>query len=84
MHADGDRAENEARYESLIYRLQSESSRDRFGILNKEYMDEVQSWNENLAKYQTNSHNFWIGIFYPDRAITGVELIELEDMRFRN
>lgn len=82
--ADGYRASNERRYEALIYKAQAESIRDEFGIVNKEYIDEVQRWNEDVVKYQTFSHSFWIGIFYPSRAYDGFETINLEDIKMRD
>lgn len=82
--ADGLRAKNEQRYEALIYKAQTESIRDEFGIVNKEYIDEVQSWNEDVAKYQAYSNSFWIGIFYPHRAFDGFETINLEDIKMRD
>ncbi len=83
VSADGLRVKNEQRYEALIYKAQAESIRDEFGIVNKEYIDEVQSWNEDVAKYQAYSNSFWIGIFYPDRAYDGFETINLEDIKMR-
>lgn len=81
--ADGERAKNEQRYKSLVYKSQTESIRDEFGIVNKEYIDEVQAWNEDLAKYQSYSHNFWIGIFYPKRQYDGFEFIDLESIKMK-
>lgn len=80
---DGYRASYEQRYNALIYKSQTESIRDEFGIVNKEYIDEVQAWNEDLAKYQTYSRNFWIGIFYPKRQYEGFEFIDLESIKMR-
>lgn len=82
--ADGERASNEQTYNSLVYKSQTEAIRDEFGIVNKEYIDEVQGWNEYLAKYQSYSHNFWIGIFYPKRAYDGFEFIDLESIRMKD
>lgn len=84
VSADGFRAKNEQRYNALMYKAQTESIRDEFGIVNKEYIDEVQSWNEDVAKYQTYSNSFWIGIFYPHRAYDGFETINLEDIRIKD
>lgn len=81
--ADGTRRQYEQRYKALVYKSQTESIRDEFGIVNKEYIDEVQEWNEDLAKYQSYSHNFWIGIFYPKRQYDGLEFIELENIKMR-
>ena len=80
LSVDGCRAKNEVRYEALIYKSHTESVRDQFGILNKAYIDEVQSWNEDLAGYRSCSENFWIGIFFPDRAVDGFEFINLENV----
>lgn len=83
VSVEGYRASYEQRYNALIYKAQTESIRDEFGIVNKEYIDEVQAWNEDLAKYQTYSHNFWIGIFYPKRQYEGFEFIDLESIKMR-
>lgn len=83
VSAGGDMASNKQRYAALVYKAQTESIRDEFGIVNKEYIDEVQEWNEDLAKYQTYSESFWIGIFYPKRAYEGFETIDLEDIKMR-
>lgn len=82
--ADGIKASNEQTYNALVYKAQTEAIRDEFGIANKEYIDEAQAWNENLAEYQSYSHNFWIGIFYPKRAYEGFEFIDLESVKMRD
>ena len=84
ISADGLRASNEQRYNALVYKSQTEAIRDEFGIVNKEYIDEVQAWNEDLTKYQSYSHNFWIGIFYPKRAYDGFEIIDLQSIRMKD
>lgn len=82
--ADGDKAMWEQRYKALIYKSQTESIRDEFGIVNKEYIDEIQKWNEDLAKRQSYSHNIWISIFYPKRKYDGLEFIDLENIKMRD
>lgn len=84
VQAGGTRASNEQTYNALVYKAQTEAIRDEFGIVNKEYIDEVQTWNEYLAKYQSYSHNFWIGIFYPKRAYDGFEFIDLKSIRMKD
>lgn len=84
ISADGLRASNEQRYNALVYKSQTEAIRDEFGIVNKPYIDEAQAWNEDLAKYQSYSHNFWIGIFYPKRAFDGFEFIDLQGIKMRD
>lgn len=81
--ADGIRASSEKRYETLIYKSQTENIRDDFGIINKEYIDEIQEWNEDLAAGKEYSHNFWIGIFYPKRQYDGFEFIDLESIKMK-
>ena len=65
----GDRASlelNQERYNALIYKVESDSYRDEFGLLNKEVIDEIQEWNEDLAFRKSNQRDFWIGIFIPN------------------
>lgn len=81
--ADAERAAKEQQYQALVYKAQTESIRDEFGIINKEYIDEIQTWNQELAKYQSYSHNFWIGIFFPKQIYDGLEFIDWESVRMR-
>lgn len=83
ISADGCKAKYEQTYSALIYKSQTESIRDEFGIVNKEYIDEVQEWNEGLSKYKACSDNFWIGIFYPKKVYQDLELIDLEEIKMR-
>lgn len=80
--ATGERAANVQRYNALIYKAQTESIRDEFGIVNKEYIDEIQAWNEEFARYQVYSQNLWISIFYPEKY-EGCALIELESIEMK-
>ena len=59
-------AQTNERYEALCYKLETENARDEFGLLNKEIIDEIQEWNEEIAKYQSLQDNFWLGIYYPN------------------
>ena len=52
-------------YNALIYKAETESIRDEFGVVNKEYIDDIQEWNEDVAFGKTIQDNIWIGIFYP-------------------
>ena len=63
--ADGKYQQYKQRYDALLFKTQEEFLRDEFGLLNKEFVDEVQFWNEDIAKYKAYSNNGWIGIFYP-------------------
>ena len=83
VSASGTKAKLEQTYNALIYKSQTESIRDEFGIVNKEYIDEVQSWNEEISKCKTYSNNFWIGIFYPKKVYQDLKLIDLEEIKMR-
>ena len=57
--------QNKERYNALIYKVENNAYRDDFGLLNKEVIDEVQAWNEDVIYYQNMQKNFWVGICYP-------------------
>lgn len=78
--SDTDMAINQETYKSLVYKAEAEAIRDEFGIVNKEYIDEIQNWNTDIVKYQTLTHNFWVGIFYPD-WYDEFETIDLEKIK---
>ena len=80
--ANGEKLANEQRYDSLIYKAGTESIRDEFGIVNKEYIDEVQAWNEDVIKYKEWQRDFWIGIFIPN-IYDDFETIDLENIQFK-
>ena len=53
-------------YKAITYKVESGACRDEFGLLNKEVIDEIQSWNESVIYNQKMQNDFWVGIFYPD------------------
>lgn len=75
--ADAQVAGNNERYEALCYKLESDKVRDELGLLNKDIVDEIQAWNEDIAKYQELQDNFWVGVYYPN-IYDQFEIIELE------
>lgn len=77
---DGYVASNEERYEALCYKAYSEHCRDEFGLLNKEVVDEIQEWNEDVMKYQKLQDDFWVGIFYPN-VYDQFETIEYSEIK---
>lgn len=80
--SEGVRLAYEQRYESLIYKARTESIRDEFGIINKDYIDEIQAWNENVVKLKNWEKDFWIGIFVPN--IYGeFETIDLSEISYK-
>ena len=64
--ADSYVAKSNERYEALCYKVETENAVDEFGLRNKEIIDEVQEWNEEIAEYKALQDNFWIGIYYPN------------------
>lgn len=64
--ADSYVAKSNERYEALCYKVETENAVDEFGLRNKEIIDEVQKWNEEIAEYKALQDNFWIGIYYPN------------------
>ncbi len=80
--SEGVRLAYEQRYESLIYKAKTESIRDEFGVINKDYIDEIQEWNENVVKLKNWEKDFWIGIFVPN--IYGeFETIDLSEISYK-
>ena len=53
-------------YKAITYKVESGACRDEFGLLNKEIIDEIQSWNKSVIYNQKMQNDFWVGIFYPD------------------
>lgn len=80
--AIGEKTILEQRYDALTYKSQTESIRDEFGIVNKDYIDEVQEWNEDIASNKRMQRDFWLGIFIPN-IYDDFELIELDSIQYR-
>lgn len=59
-------AKYKERYKAITYKIESDTCRDEFGLLNKEVIDEIQDWNEDITYKKNAAHNFWIGIYNPD------------------
>ena len=53
-------------FDAITYKVESGACRDEFGLLNKEVIDEIQSWNESVIYHQKMQNDFWVGVFYPD------------------
>ena len=63
---NGTIAQMDETYKALCFKAESDFARDELGLLNKEIVDEIQSWNETIVYKQKMQDNFWVGIFYPD------------------
>lgn len=75
--ADATKAVNTERYEALIYKIESGVCSDDFGLLNKEIIDDIQDWNEYLARNKALEQDKWIGAFYPN-IYSDFDFIEYE------
>lgn len=72
----------EEQYKGIIYKMQTQECRDEFGILNKEFVDEIQEWNMTIASGQGYQHDFWVGIFCPP-IYDDFELIDLNGFAYK-
>lgn len=54
------------RYNAITYKVESGACRDEFGLLNKEVIDEIQDWNEDVTYCKNFQKDFWVGIFVPN------------------
>ena len=57
-------AQKQATYKALIFKAESEAAKDEFGLLNKEIIDEIQAWNEDVIFTQKSLDNIWENWYY--------------------
>lgn len=69
-------AANQQRYESLVYQLENDIYDNDNDLGKKELYNQIQAWNEDLAKGKALQHDIWVGIFWPD-IYDQFEFIEL-------
>ena len=53
-------------FDAITYKVESGACRDEFGLLNKEVIDEIQSWNESVIYNHKMQNDFWVGVFFPN------------------
>lgn len=59
-------AENQQRYNSLVYQLENNLYDNDNDLGKKELYEDIEGWNKNLAYYQKAQDDLWMGIFYPN------------------
>ena len=64
--AQGYAAACHERYESLVYQAEAEMYNNDNEIGKKELMNQIQSWNEDLAVGKARQRDLWVGVFYPN------------------
>ena len=64
--ADAKVEQHQEKYNAISYKVESGVCRDEFGLLNKEVVDEIQEWNEDIVYHKAIQRDFWIGVFYPN------------------
>lgn len=79
---EGQRLAAEEQYKALVYKARTEACRDEFGIINKEFIDEIQAWNMNCVRLKAKQDDFWFGIFVPD-IYDDLKPIDLQNIKYR-
>ena len=66
IQVDAQEAALKTRQESIEYRVESGINDDVFNLLDKDIINEVKDWNEDLTMRKVWQRDFWIGIFIPN------------------
>lgn len=57
---------NKQRYDSLMYQAENNMYDNDNDLGKKELVNQIQDWNEDLARGKVLQDDFWVGIFYAD------------------
>ena len=57
---------NKQRYDSLVYQSEARLYENDNDVGKKDLANQIQEWNEDLARGKAMQNDFWIGIFIPD------------------
>lgn len=66
IFAKGKIESNKQRYNSLVYQLENDIYENDNDLGKKELYDQIQDWNEDLARGKALQHDIWVGAFYSD------------------
>lgn len=80
LSAPGFVASNHQRYDSLTHQVENGMYNNDNEYGKKELVNQVQEWNEDLAKGKALQKNFWVGIFYPN-IYDEFEFIPLDNLK---
>lgn len=76
--AEGQASANRQTYDSLVYQLENDLYDNDNDLGKKELYNQIQEWNEDLARSKAMQRNFWFGCFYPN-IYDELEFIDLSD-----
>ena len=57
---------NKQRYDSLVYQAEARLYENDNDVGKKDLANQIQEWNEDLARGKALQNDFWVGIFIPN------------------
>lgn len=63
---DGYVSKMHTRHDVLVYQYENNVYDNDNDLGKRDLMEDIREWNEDLAYYKTNQHDFWLGIFIPN------------------